>query len=77
MNMHTVMDDPRRRQRWCLLKAWRALRLSVVRGRPMTLPNLLRLHQRICNGSAPPKDLRRLRSLYLQSQPFHRIPPVP
>jgi hypothetical protein len=35
-----------RRSRWALLRTWRDLRLSLARGRPITLPNLLRLHRR-------------------------------
>ena len=49
MSMHEemVMDDPKRIERLAMLLAWRTLRRSVGNGRPMSLPNLLRLHRRI------------------------------
>jgi hypothetical protein len=61
-----------RSHRLALLRCVRDLRLSIDRGRTMTLPNLLRLYQRRTRSGDPrtPAGLQRLRSLYLRQQPF-------
>jgi hypothetical protein len=80
MDAEMVTDDPKRIGRLAMLLAWRTLRRSVTRGRPMSLPNLLRLHTRIAwdqaQSSARPAMRRRtedalfLRAGYLAAQPF-------
>ncbi len=65
---------PERARRLAMLQTVRDLRRSVARGRPMTLPNLLRLLQRRLNQLAPgqPMDpwIEHLRQLYRTHQPF-------
>lgn len=42
-----TLDRQRHRAiRWAYLRTWRDLRLSVARGRPISLANLVRLHKR-------------------------------
>lgn len=76
-----VMEDPHRKARLALLLSWRILRQSVAMGRPITLPNLLRLHARLspayqATDRIVDRDL--LRAAYLRWQPFRRgIPAAP
>lgn len=87
-----VMDDPERLQRYAMLLAWRTLRQSVAHGRPMSLPNLLRLHRRLswhhaqhASGATRPARPQwavteaAIRSGYLAAQPFDppALPPLP
>jgi len=75
MELLLVMDDPDRKHRLVLLLAWRTLRQSVARGRPVTLPNLLRLHRRLCSNQDIPVSNHHQESLrlgYFTHQPFHR-----
>lgn len=75
-----VMDDPKRIERLAMLLAWRTLRRSVGNGRPMSLPNLLRLHRRIAwyqaeHAAAPMipswnSGEACLRAGYMAAQPF-------
>ncbi len=60
--------NPDRTGRLAMLLAVRELRRSIARGRPMTLPNLLRLARRHSLADTP--HLSRLRQLYLDHQPF-------
>lgn len=79
MNQTDVMEDRDRQARLALTLAWRTLRGSVARGRPLSLPNLLRLHRRL----SPPRAARTtaageaaLRQAYVLAQPFSRPLPV-
>jgi hypothetical protein len=60
--------------RWAMLTTMRTLRLSVRNGRPISLPNLLRLFQRRCGECAgsilQKRAYHRLKSSYRQRQPF-------
>lgn len=72
--------DADRVYRLALMRSLRDLRLSVERGRTMTLPNLLRLFQRRTLPEDPHTQLglKLLRSMYLQQQPFaSRRPRLP
>jgi len=71
-------DPVQRRAHLALLWTVRDLRWSIVRGRPITLPNLLRLlsrrlHQLDVPGPAEPQ-YERLRQFYITQQPFRRRP---
>ncbi len=62
---------PQRARRWVALRTLHDLRRSVAMGRPMSLPNFLRLYRRrsaCCNVSTP--DMQYLARLYRQWQPF-------
>jgi hypothetical protein len=63
-----------RRCRWAMLCAIRSLRQSVQNGRPISLPNLMRLYQRRCfggaTGNAQASGFRRLKNWYRLQQPF-------
>lgn len=79
--MARITDDPRRQQRLALLLTWRTFRQSVARGKPMTLPNLLRLYQRCrnehCPGMMNGDQSKFLRRQYHTQQPFtnpHLLP---
>ena len=64
------MKEPAR-QGSVLRQIMRSMRASVAAGRPMTLPNLLRLHARGAPGSPTAEVERRwLRAWYLRRQPF-------
>jgi hypothetical protein len=80
VQVHGTFHLTARRRRYLLLRTWRDLRLSAARGRPITLPNLLRLHRRRLwregvdpEALAPddPASPRHVRSLYLRCQPIH------
>ncbi|MGA2501685.1 MAG: hypothetical protein ABSH20_28430 [Tepidisphaeraceae bacterium] len=65
-----------RARRWALLWTLRTLRRSVVNGRPISLPNLLRFYRRRGSEVMPmliggPPDSEWLREFYLTEQPFH------
>ena len=70
--------SPERARRWCVLASLRTLRLSVQRGRTMSLPNLLRLYRRqwaeVAAELGVPADADRaamwLTRLYRAEQPF-------
>jgi hypothetical protein len=55
-----------------LLRALRDLRVAAARGRPISLPNLLRLYQRLANAAGAEKDgyAALLRQVYRSAQPF-------
>jgi hypothetical protein len=66
---------------YLLLRTWRDLRLSAARGRPIALPNLLRLHQRrLCRAGVDPLTLtaddpispKQLAEHYRRLQPMRR-----
>ena len=62
---------PQRARQWALFRTLRDLRLSVARGRPITLPNLLRLYSRRTGALAVASvDRYVLRDTYLLHQPF-------
>jgi hypothetical protein len=67
---------PERALRWCLLSCLRRLQRSIRRGRTISLPNLLRLHQRqwaeLARHSRATQQggLHWLAVLYHQEQPF-------
>jgi hypothetical protein len=69
----TTMSDERQ-CRWAMLYAIRSLRKSVQNGRPISLPNLMRLYQRRCagggTGNVQTSGFRRLKNLYRLQQPF-------
>ena len=85
MDKMRFKDDPDRRRRLALLLTWRMFRHSIARGRPMTLPNLLRLYQRCHAEHCPGEDIANesalLRQYYLAHQPFRahlpRLRPSP
>jgi hypothetical protein len=63
--------------RSALLRAWHVLTVSVARGRPITLPNLLRFFRRSLAAMRPAPNAERsaaaaelLRRAYLSNQPF-------
>ena len=65
-----------RARRWALLCSIRILRQSVLNGRPISLPNLLRFYRRRGSEMMPmlivgPPDSEWLREFYLTEQPFH------
>jgi hypothetical protein len=77
--LRDVMEDPQRTKRLALLLAWRALRTSISRGRPISLPNVLRLHRRLGSDlQTSPTDLltdqRLIESRYREFQPFANRP---
>lgn len=63
--------------RWAMLATMRTLRLSLRKGRPISLPNLLRLFQRRCAERAlagnQARAHHRLESWYRQHQPFQQL----
>ena len=64
-----------RARRWALLCTLRVLRRSVMNGRPISLPNLLRFCNRRGSEMMPmliggPPDERWLVYLYMTEQPF-------
>jgi hypothetical protein len=76
-----------RARRWALLSTMRDLRHSVLRRRPITLPNLLRIYRRRCHRASGEADLsgpgddrgvlfedgqRWLLDLYQHEQPFRQ-----
>jgi hypothetical protein len=69
----TTMSDERR-CRWAMLSAIRRLRQSVEKGRPISLPNVLRLFQRRCaglnGGNVQAYGRRRIEKMYRRQQPF-------
>jgi hypothetical protein len=76
---------PDRSFRAALLSTWRQLRLSVAMGRPITLPNLVRLYRRKASAMADrmpeavyvrrvDESLRLLVNAYRKRQPFARAP---
>jgi hypothetical protein len=71
-----IMTDDRLCRR-ALLSAMRTLRQSARKGRPISLPNLLRLFQRRCaecGGSIfQARAYQRLENWYRQRQPFGRV----
>ena len=65
-----------RARRWALLCTLRVLRGSVLNGRPISLPNLVRFYRRRGSDVMPmliggPPDERWLVYLYMTEQPFH------
>ncbi|MFI5381282.1 MAG: hypothetical protein ACHRHE_18445 [Tepidisphaerales bacterium] len=65
-----------RARRWALLCTLRVMRRSVVNGRPISLPNLLRFYQRRGSEMMPtliggPPDGLWLAEFYRAEQPFH------
>jgi hypothetical protein len=79
--------SPQRARRWCVVRTLRDLRSSVRRGKPITLPNLLRLFDRrwhrismMTHARLAPRDpmkegdagRRYLRDYYRRNQPFAR-----
>lgn len=63
-----------RAARWALFRTVRDLRLSVARGRPVSLPNLLRLYCRRTDAlGVHCADLNRIRAIYLLNQPFREF----
>lgn len=60
-------------RRTALRQTMKAMRASIRSGRPVTLPNLLRLHRRHCADRHldPATDQTMLRQWYLRWQP-HR-----
>jgi hypothetical protein len=67
--------DRRSAARLALLGTVRDLRMSVAAGRPMSLPNCLRLcKRRLAGGRADPAALELLASIYRKHQPFRRGP---
>jgi len=65
-----------RRAAWALLRTVRDLRLSVAAGRPMTLPNCLRLCRRRLTVGGDAVVVELLSSIYRRHQPFRRGPHV-
>jgi hypothetical protein len=65
-------DSNYRAVRLALLQTLRDLRRSVAAGRPMTLPNCLRLCQRRLAGRRDSAVLELLTAIYRQDQPFRR-----
>jgi hypothetical protein len=71
--------------RYAAHRTLRDLRLSIAAGRPLSLPNVLRLFQRRLSSLLAPVDLelagptrqtlRSLQQLYLEHQPFRHRPP--
>lgn len=60
-----------RAERWALCRTVRDLRLSVARGRPISLPNLLRLYSRRIEAMAVCGEGQEwLGVIYLRRQPF-------
>ena len=64
-----------RARRWALLCTLRILRRSVLNGRPMSLPNLLRFYRRRAGDmdalrQAEPPDEQWLIYFYMREQPF-------
>jgi hypothetical protein len=69
--------DHRYAARLALLTTVRDLRTSVTAGRPMTLPNCLRLcRRRLAGGNSDSAVLELLASIYRKHQPFRRGPHV-
>ena len=65
-----------RARRWALLCTLRILRRSVLNGRPISLPNLLRFYRRRAGDmeslhQAGPPDMQWLVYIYMSEQPFH------
>jgi len=75
MTIAVGSSSQERARRRAYLRTLRDLRASVVRNRPMSLPNLLRLYQR-CAPDLPATEqnlaegIDRLKGLYLRHQPF-------
>ena len=68
-----------RHDAWELLRTVRDLRLSVAAGRPMTLPNCLRLCRRrlaAMGGMEAAVMIEHLEIMYRQHQPFQAGPQV-
>ena len=74
----TAKNDRRSAARLALLGTVRDLRLSVAAGRPMSLPNCLRLCKRRLAGGGRHDSavLEMLALIYRKHQPFSRGPNV-
>jgi hypothetical protein len=59
---------------WAYARTLRDLRLSIARGRPISLPNLTRLYARRA-GELYDARLGGLRELYVRHQPFYAMVP--
>lgn len=57
-------------QSWAARRTLHDLQRSVSLGRPLSLPNFLRLYRRRCEGSPQSQDLLSLKQLYFDLQPF-------
>jgi hypothetical protein len=55
-----------------MLRAMRELRMAIARGRPISLPNFLRLYLRLSDapGVQKDEDAALLRDVYRRHQPF-------
>jgi hypothetical protein len=69
-SLRRAMDTADKTRRAAIVFALRRLRISIAHGRPMTLPNLLRLYRRRAVANPLENDIWQLQQLYVQHQPF-------